>query len=464
MRSHRGARSLFSLGSLQTPVSQFSNSHRQLIYSTLAVLGLALVAKFSGAFKEVVLANSLGTSALVDQFVFAFNVATWPAALLTSVLTIALTPVLAKLADRAQDSAQQKRQFISQLWGACIGLGLLVGVTLWLCFPYLSPVARAGGPKLAALVGLVSFLACMTALATVVVMAHGRQIGTLLEGVPSLTLGVFLLASLWQPADTLGYGLLLGMVLQLLLMLAVHTRYAVPVRVALPATSRRWDQLFSGLGYASAGYALLAAAGMFEMYVASQFAEGSVASLGYAARITALVTGLLATAVNRVAIVHFCDAGQQRSGDKRHWRNWLGVLTAFTLTATLASVVLMIFAPEIIAFIFERGRFDAQATDAVTRLMRWHISQLGPYLATVVLGAYLSATGGFKSLFFGCALCFCSEVLLVLVTANTWGMDAVAAAPMVGRMVMFGYLLVAVLRQGAPGKARNIVTTAASPL
>ncbi len=436
--------------------------YRALILSTLTVLGLSLLAKFGGAFKEVVMANSLGTSTLVDQFVFAFNVATWPAALLTSVLTVALTPLLAKMLRQRSDSTASKNRFVAQLWGSCIALGLLVAVTLWLCFPHLSPLSEAAGPQLAAAVGVVSFMTCMTALATIVLMSHGRQIGTLLEGVPSLILGALLLASLWQPENTLVIGLLLGLSLQLLLLLAAHRRCAGPLRVGLPQPSPQWRELLSGFGFASAGYALLACAAMVELYIASRLAEGSVASLGYAARITALVTGLLATAVNRVAIVHFCDGNATRHS---HWRVWAGVLVTFTSIAAASSAVLMVFAPDVVALIFEHGRFDAQATEAVTRLMRWHISQLAPYLGTVVLAAFLSATGNFKTFFIGCLLCFLSEVLFVIPGAERWGMDAVAAAPMVGRTVMFGYLLFALLHTRAPKPSSRVGnTTAGAPL
>jgi putative peptidoglycan lipid II flippase len=441
-------------------VSRFLRSSPQLIFSTFAVLGLALVAKLSGALKEVMVAHSLGTDMVVDQFVFAFSVATWPAALLTSVLTIALTPLLAKLADQRHVSAENKQSFVAQVWGACVALGLVVAVTLWLCFPYLSPVAEAGGPKLAAMVGVVCFLSFFTALTTVVLMSLGRQVGTLLEGVPSLVLGMLLLIGLWQPADTLLRGVLIGLSLQVLLLFAAHLHYAGPVRWAVPRPSPSWNQLFAGLGFSGAGFVLLAAAAMFELYVASHMAEGSVASLGYAARVTALVTGLLATTVNRVAIVHFCDTGATRIS---HWRTWAGVLTVFTLTAAAASVVLMVFAPEVVAFIFERGSFHAQATQSVTELMRWHISQLAPYLATVVLGAYLSATGDFKTFFIGCALCFCSELAVVLWGSDRWGMAAVAAAPMVGRTVMFGYFLFALLRKRAPQPVGSFVNTRTSP-
>ena len=427
------------------------NPHRQLIFSTLTVVGLTLVAKLSGAFKEAVMADGMGASALMDQFVFAFMVATWPAAVLTSVLTIALTPVLARLQPAAASGGKRQAQFLAQLWCAWTALGALLALAAWLSFPYLSPVAAAGGPKLAAAVGLVSFISCMTALVGTVLTSRGRQIGALLEGLPSLVLGGLMLSSVWAKADTLIYGLVLGTGLQLLWLLAANARLTVNLpgqaKWAWPQPSAAWKDFFSGLGYASAGYVLLSAAATIGLVVASRMGEGSLASLNYASRITALLTGLLATAVNRVAIVHFCGKNALDSND---WRNWGSVAAAFTLAAAVASAVLMVLAPQIVAGLFERGEFKAQETELVSRLLRWHVSQLTPFLASVVLCAYLSATGGFRTLFIACLLCFLAELMMVMVGVEIWGLDAIAAAPMVGRVAMTGYLLMALLmRRGS---------------
>ena len=100
-------------------------TRNQFWSSTLMVVGLALLAKFCGAMKEIALANHSGTSALVDQFVFAFSVATWPAAVAGSILTISLTPLLTKLQRRNHSATQS---FIAQLWGGSVALSLVVAL------------------------------------------------------------------------------------------------------------------------------------------------------------------------------------------------------------------------------------------------------------------------------------------------------------------------------------------------
>jgi putative peptidoglycan lipid II flippase len=421
-----------------------SSRHRQLMFSTLTVLALSLLAKFSGALKEIVLAKELGTTDLMDQFVFAYYVASLPSALLGSVLTLALTPVLSGF--NADDKAGKQR-FIAQIWGACLAIGLVAGGLLGLVFPALSPVASAGGSTLAAVVAVVTFVTTLSALATGLLICHGKQIGTLMEGVPSLVLAVCLLAAAVVTSERLFSALVLGIVLQLLCLVVAYWRLVGPLHIAVPAASSHWRRLSSGLGFSAAGYALLTLALVIETEIAGHLASGSVASLGYATRITALISGLLLTAVNRVTVVHFCENKERFTS---HWKACSGVLIGFTGAAALASVVLIIWAPEIVSAFYQRGRFDAAASQTVSHVTRWHIAQLAPSVAAAVLGAYLSSIGGYRAIFVACAAGFAAEIAFAFFGSQEWEMDALAAAPMVGRSVMFVFMLWAILRKSSP--------------
>jgi putative peptidoglycan lipid II flippase len=416
----------------------------QLWSSTLMVMGLALLAKLCGALKEVAMAHHLGTSVLVDQFVFAFSVATWPAAVAGSILTISLTPLLAKL-QRRNDSATQS--FMAQLWGGSMALSLLVALVFGCVFPMLSPLAASGGTRLAVMVGVVTFLSCLTTLVTIILMCHGRQIGTLLEGLPSLTLGALLVLGLWPHDASLVYGLVFGMALQLGSLWVVHHRHIGAVSLAIPQAGPQWTALGAGLGYTTAGYAILSSAPMIELWIASRFETGSVASLGYAARITSLATGLIATAVNRVAIVHFCNLQSKRMAGAQVW---LGIVSLFSLGSLALSLLLMYFSDELVSLIFQRGQFGAEAVATVSHLMRWSVAQLTPYVATAVLCAYLSAIGGFKQIFIACLLCFVGQVGCAVLGSQQHGLVAIVAAPLVGHVLMLGYLLIAVSKRAAP--------------
>jgi putative peptidoglycan lipid II flippase len=425
-------------------MSSTSALRSQLWRGAMVVVGLALLAKLCGAFKEVAMAKYLGTSAAVDQFVLAFTVATWLAGLATSVLVIALTPVLAKM-QQTKDPAE--RRFMAQLWGASLALSVVFGVVLAAAFPLFSPVAKAGGTRLALMVGAVCVMSCMAALMSVVLMSRSIQVGTLLEGLPSLVLGILLVVGVWQADVVLIYGVVLGLALQLSALWWVHRRHVGPVALAWPTASPQWKALVAGLGYTTAGYAVHATVTIIDLAIASHMDAGSVASLSYAGRINALAMGLIATAVHRVAIVHFCKVQSQ---PVRAAHPWQRVLLGFVVGSVAVSALLIVFSNPIVTLLFQRGQFDQKATETVAHLMRWGVASLAPYVATAVLCAYLSATGGFKHIFLACCVCFTGHMVVLAVGTGPYGLTAVVAAPLFGHIAMLAFLLFTLLRRKAP--------------
>ena len=204
---------------------------RALLLGALWVMALAVLAKFSGAFKEIVLASRLGTSVMVDHFVLAFTLATWPGALLASVLTVSVTPVLARA--RASN-ATALQPFIGQVWGATLLLATAVALAVAVALPWLIGPAAVAHGAVNALIGGVAWLGCLCAVAGVVLMSFQRQIGTLLEGLPSLVLGGALLLAVAIDELTLPMALMLGMVLQLACLVWVHVRTVGPVVLLWP--------------------------------------------------------------------------------------------------------------------------------------------------------------------------------------------------------------------------------------
>ena len=404
----------------------------------LVVVSLALMTKASGALKEIALARQFGTAALVDQFLFAFTVATWPAALAMSVLTVSLTPILAR-PGATQEPAM--RRFMGQVWIASVGLSVLSALALWLAFPSMSPVAADASPWMARVVGLVALLSSLSALATVILMCHRCQIGTLLEGVPSLVLGGLLLAMPWGQQTTLLWGLVLGMVLQLVCLLSLHRQIVGFAPVARTSTRLQWKALVRGLSYTCAGYAILSTAPLIELTFAGHFSAGSVASLGYAGRLTSLAAGLLVTVVNRVAIAHFCAGAFGRTVPHGRWSGLLGITAVFALASTVLAAGLIMWAPELVSLIYQRGQFDAESTAMVAGLMRWHLAQLPLYVTTVVLCARLCAMGAFRQVFIACLVCFCARVIWAALGSQAIGLQAIAIAPGVGYAFMLVYLL-----------------------
>ena len=417
-------------------VTNTNRRFRQPLWpGAMAVVSFALLARAAGLVKEMALARSLGISTLVDQFVFAFTLATWPAAILASVLTISLTPLLARR--EAKDAASDKA-FVQQLMGASLALAALAAVFVWCLHQGLAPAA----PQSNAFAGMAALLAAISlpvATLTVLSMAFGRNTATLFEGVPSLVLAALFLLGLGEPLWLLLLGPLLGAWLQITLLTRDHRQDMGELRLAWPQAHPHWRRLASGFGYALAGQGILSVAPLIEFALAAHLSEGSASSLGYASRAAGIVSGILVLVINRVAIGHF----SRKEGDD----GWRRIVCLSLVVASALSAGLWLGSDVIVALLFQGGQFDAQTTQVVSQVLTWLAPHLVPFVGTVVLCAHLAARSAFKHIFIACALCFAARAAWAgLGTLGAFGMmdfglGALATAPVVGYGLEFAYLL-----------------------
>jgi putative peptidoglycan lipid II flippase len=415
---------------------------RRLFSAFATVFGLAFIAKACGALKEIVIADRFGTGSDVDLYVLAFTVATWPAAVLMSILTIALTPVLASAKDA---TGSQAKSLVAQLSLIAWGLGLVVGVLFYVGFPpFFKSVYAPGGmatvPALEPLLfpmALTAALSIPVAMMTVMLISQGRHVTTLLEGTPSLVLAAWLLGTAVVAADALGLGTALGFVLQLGLLLVVLRATFGGLRLDMPGSNMHWDGLWRGAMYSALGYSILALAPIFEQVVAGRLGDGGIASLGYASRVTALATGLVVTVINRVSLPYFSTPAD---GARGHGPGVGMMAVGSFAVGVLLMCLLGLLAQPLVALLFQRGQFSAEDTGRVAQLLRWNLTQLAPLFVSVVCSAWLASRGRFREIFVACVLGFMMRVSFAWLGSRYFGLDAVAAAATVGYAAMTTYL------------------------
>ena len=412
---------------------------KRLLSAFAAVFVLVLIAKGSGALKEIAIAGRLGTSPAVDLYVLAFTVATWPAAVLLSILTISLTPLMSTAGAR---SDRHVADFVSQLLVITVALGIGVGGLFYFGFPLLVRevyqtdaivIALAQTPMLISM-SLTAALALPVALSTVLVIGKGRDVGTLLEGMPSLVL-FLLLCSPMAAAEALGVGTALGFAVQLALLFAVQRATIGRFRFRLPAPNIHWSTLKHGASYSAVGYSVLAMAPIVEQTFAGTLGAGAISSLGYASRITALATGLVVTAINRVSLPYFSARSDDSDGPGVAQLTLGFLLVGITMTLSMVAL-----AQPLVSTIFQRGQFSTDDTQVVAHLLICNLTQLAPYFVSVVLSARLAASGHYREIFVACVLGFAVRSLCAFAGARYAGLAGVAAAATGGYLAMSGYL------------------------
>lgn len=408
------------------------------------VLAYAVLAKLFGALKEVAMAQRLGTSALVDQYVLAFSVATWPAAVVTSIFTVALVPLVAT---QRLDEPEALRPFLEQLNGLMWSLGIVIFAVLavflvfWLGQPDASVGAASGGSRsLLVALAVAGGLGLPLALSSSLLVANSRYAVSLIEGIPSLVLALALLLWVGEDAAVIAGATVVGFLALLGLSWRMQTGFGGR-GVAWPSAHPCWSSIRHRFGYSAMGFALLALAPIAEQTFASLLGSGQVATLSYANRLGALASGLIVTCINRVTLPAF---SRESSTDLRAIR--LAMAASLAL-GSLIAIVMAALGHSLVEMLFQRGNFTAADTARVAQVLSWQVSHLGPYFLTVVACAWLAAKGAYLEVFVACIVCLLTR-LLASAVAGMWAQDLLwlSVAPTVGYVAMGAYLFFAITR------------------
>jgi peptidoglycan biosynthesis protein MviN/MurJ (putative lipid II flippase) len=160
-------------------------------------------------------------------------------------------------------------------------------------------------------------------------------------------------------------------------------------------SSPEWRGVYSALGVMIARSLIASLVTPVDQMFAARLGDGSVAILGYANRLVALITGLGAVTLARALLPVFSRAAvaDQISRGYRQASRWTWISFACGLVAITVGWP---SAPWIVGIVFERGSFDAGNTQQVVEVLRAFLFHLPFYF-------------GVLSLFSGCSPWDCSD-------------------------------------------------------
>jgi putative peptidoglycan lipid II flippase len=373
-------------------LSDRTSAHRQIAAGFLLVGGFVLVGKLSGAAKEMVIAAKYGVSGLVDAYVLAFSLVTFPAALMISVLTMVLVPVLAQL---RSNRADELPRFRAELLALVLTCSVIVGIICRWGLPALIdlgwlPVegsARAQTRSMVASLALLGPVAVLISLFSVWTLAEGKHRNTLFEAIPAAVLVLALLAVDQPSAAPLIWGTIAGLSLQLA---ALSAPAFARGQVALPRfgmSSPGWQMNWRGVAVLVAGQTAMAGSQLVDQLFAADLPVGSISVLSYANRIVALILGISALAITRSSIAVFSARPDESVRLSHHWA---GIF--FALGVALA-LVMGVLSPTAVSLLFERGAFGPSETQSVSHVLQMGLVQLPFYLAAIVYYSALASRG-----------------------------------------------------------------------
>lgn len=383
----RPLRSLFARGAGSAVVSGF-----------LLVALLTMVGKVVAFAKDAVVAAKLGTADDLDAFMLVFGFFSFATTVLAGGLPEAFVPVYAELRERRGQRRADRLGVQCAVWHLAIlmlcGLGLMLTAPRLIAWatPGFSPEKQALAVRLQA--ALLPFLLCFGLAHHLSAWLRAGKSFLLAAASPLLVpLGIviaLLLAGDKVNAWTLVTGTVWGSVAHVAVLVVAHAR-----RLPRGAGSGRWWRcclrhwepglrrvLRNALPFLVGGVAFGSAA-VVDQTMAAWLSAGSVAVLGYSDKLCMVVLAVTASPAADVLFPHFSQLVARRDwgGLRRRLFTSAGVIVGAALPMTL---VLCVFAPWIVALLFERGAFGPEDTRRVAEVLRLAAFQIPFYILGTV--------------------------------------------------------------------------------
>jgi putative peptidoglycan lipid II flippase len=405
------------------------------------VMAFVVLAKLAGLAKEVAIAYRYGTGEVVDAYLFAFSLANWPIAVWFSVLTVVYVPLAAKLQNQSRESLEM---FQRQLLGVTLLIGSLLAAVLWFGVPWalkhsflqFEGLERSLVQELISSLALLIPLGLLTSLFSAWVLAEGRQWNTLLEGIPALTILIFVVALPFAPVHALVWGTLLGASLHMAGLVLCHTYSSGLLLPTFRFNSPEWATFGTGVGVLAVGQVFISFTGIIDQLFAADLHPGAIATLGYANRILALLLTLGGTVIARALLPVFAVAhasNTPRLGD---------LVVRWALIVFIAALVSAClgwpFASWGVQLLFERGAFTPTDTEAVATAVQYGLIQIPFYLCGIVLVQFLASRGDYFLLLMSGILGLISKLAGNYLLAEKLGVPGILLA----NSVMYGVNLI----------------------
>lgn len=416
--------------------------HHAIAKSMGWIMIFVFVGKIAGAAKEMAVSYRYGVGSEVDAYLYVYNLVAWPVGVWFSVLTAVLVPLVARI----QHSAPYEMPlFRAELLGFTISLGLLIALTGLPALQYLlnssitglstetAKMARDILPTLMLLLPVGMVISLFSAW----LLADGRHINTLLEGLPALAIAAAVLLISSGDVYMLAYATLAGFCFHLLgLAIPLLTKGGIELP-RFRRQSSQWPLFWQGFGIMLIGQALMSFIGIIDQFFAAHLGTGAIATLSYANRILALILGLGATAISRATLPIFSKAQTKGSEHIQHVvKHWVRLMFAL---GVLALVIGWWLAPWMVKLLFERGAFSEQDTLVVAVVFRYGLLQVPFYFTGILFVSLLTSQARYGILTIIGALNLIVKIFSNLLLIKWMGINGVMLAT--AFMLMFSTML-----------------------
>ncbi|KAF0126464.1 MAG: virulence factor [Elusimicrobia bacterium] len=378
--------------------TKIAKAYLVLVAASILGHGLSMV-------KEMLIAGYFGVSKVMDSYYAALTIPNLVSAIVLSPFVLIFVPIFIKhkLADK--EAANRLVSIVSNLtllvlFGASLVIFALAGTVIKFASPGLDAQTAASAATVLRIISFSMFFAGVANLLTGILNAFEHFFWPAVSGMFITLSTIFLIlgfANEWG-VFVVGWGLLIGTALQALFLVPVARKHGFRYHKALEL-GHPDIQRFLNLAFILSLIGLVAGlTGVTNRFMASWLPGGSIAGLAYADKLVQVPLIIFSGSIAS-AIYPFVAA--QAAGDQLPELKDT-VSTSIRMAGFIfipMAVIMMILARPAIQLVFQRGAFDAAATDLTSSIFVFYTLQLFSIYVIVILQRVLFAFHCLKSIF-----------------------------------------------------------------
>lgn len=435
--------------------------HHRIVRNSL-VIGLALLAgRLAMLARELAMAGEFGRADDVEAFLIAYLGPLFVVSIVSTGFGYAFVPTYLQV--RAAEGREAARRVAGSVGGWSLLALALCAAALAAAAPWYVPLLASNfdpsklalTEKLAWMLAPLALLGGMSAIWSALLNAEDSfglpALATVLE--PAAAVLALMLA---QPASAiyaLAAGSVAGAALQAALLAAASARKGLawrPRLVAPDAASRRVMRQCAPMLLSAS---VAGAVPLVDNAMAGALEAGSVAAFGYGRRLVDVLVGVAALAVGTAAFPYLSRIVALR--DWARCREAVRMYSALVFLALLPVTALIVaFSPELIAALYERGRFSPGDTAVVANVQMLYALQVPFYLGAVIGNRMIAALGEHGFFVYAAVGLVALKVALNALLAGWLGVTGIALATSLAYFVS-GAAVLAYVRSALARAARS---------
>ncbi len=412
--------------------------------------------------KELAVAHNFGTSEILDVFLIAYLIPSFTISIFAGNFSASVIPHFTEI--RKQKGLDAAKKYLATIMMISFGLLLCIAAILALAGPIalkllssnLSETTRDLSLSLYFILlpilvieGFVDiFAAVLNASKKFVLASFSPML------IPLCVLFSLLLFSSEIGIYAYAYGELFGALAGMILLAIGLVRYKLFVLPKWYGLNDNVRQTISQYIPLISSSMIICGAPVIDIIMASSLDPGSVSSLTYGNKITAVILSLSSIALVTALLPHFSSMVADRD-----WQSVDSTIRFFLKMVFISTIplmiVCMIFSQEITRLLFERGEFTPQDTIVVSQIFFFYLLQMPFFIADMIWISLISALKVNQILLLGNVITVVLNVIGNYLFMQVWGVAGIALSTSLVLLVSFIYLTIMARKALAKAKAAD---------